>query len=353
VRIDQLLPSLAEHDAITNHARQVRRALRAAGHESDIYAEIIDPPLATEARHESECPRGPDPDRLLIYHGSTESSMVRWLERSARKGQQLAVNYHNVTPASYFTRWDPGAAKRSKHARRQLARLAGVTDLAIADSPFNQTELDWWGYRNSRVAPLLVDTARFVAAQPTVAGAGEGRWLFVGRVAPNKCHHDLIAAFAVYRRLFDPEARLTIVGWSVVDTYRAALADLANRLEVAGAVNWRVGIPFTELIAEYQRSDVFVCLSEHEGFCVPLLEAMGSGVPIVAYRAAAVGETVADAGVLLAGKDPMIVAAAVSELLGDGERRRRVVDAGRARVARFSLEVSVPLFVAALADRSG
>jgi glycosyltransferase involved in cell wall biosynthesis len=162
-----------------------------------------------------------------------------------------------------------------------------------------------------------------------------------------------MSAFAVYRRLFDPEARLTIVGWSAVETYRAALENLADRLELAGAVDWRMGIPFTELISEYQRSDVFVCLSEHEGFCVPLLEAMGSGVPIVAYRAAAVGDTVADAGVLLDDKDPVVVAAAVHELLEDGERWQRLIDIGRARAATFSLDVTAPLFIDTVADKPG
>jgi L-malate glycosyltransferase len=347
VRIDQLLPSLAQHDAITNHALQIRTALRGAGHQSEIYAEIIDPRLQSEAGHESECSRKPDPDRLLIYHGSTDSSMVRWLEDSAKRGQRLAVNYHNITPASYFTRWDPAAAKRSKRARRQMARLAGVTGLAIADSRFNQADLETWGYSNSTVVPILVDIARF-PTPPMAANAGPGRWLFVGRVAPNKCHHDLIAAFAVYRRLFDPEARLTIVGWSAVETYRAALEDLAERLVVAGAIDWRVDIPFTELVTEYRRSDVFVCLSEHEGFCVPLLEAMAVGVPIAAYRAAAVGDTVADAGILLDYKDPAVVAVAVRELLQDGEGRRRLIDAGRARAATFSVDVTAPLFVEAV-----
>jgi glycosyltransferase involved in cell wall biosynthesis len=219
-----------------------------------------------------------------------------------------------------------------------------VTSLAIADSPFNQTDLDQWSYANPIVSPLLVDTGRFLAA-PSKPSSPHGRWLFVGRVAPNKCHHDLIAAFAVYRRLFDPEARLTIVGWSAVETYRAALVDLADRLEVRAAVDWRPDIPFTELVAEYQGSDVFVCLSEHEGFCVPLLEAMAVGLPVLAYRAAAVGDTVANAGTLLDDKDPLVVAVAVHQLLEDDVRRRRQVDAGRARAETFSLDVTIPAFI--------
>jgi glycosyltransferase involved in cell wall biosynthesis len=126
------------------------------------------------------------------------------------------------------------------------------------------------------------------------------------------------------------------------------LEDLADRLEVAGAIDWRVDIPFTDLIVEYQRSDVFVCLSEHEGFCVPLLEAMAVGVPIVAYRAAAVGDTVADAGVLLDDKDAVVVAVAVRDLLEDAARRRRLVDAGRAQAAAFSLDATAPLFIKAV-----
>jgi glycosyltransferase involved in cell wall biosynthesis len=330
MRIDQLLPSFTPHDAISNHALMVRQSLIRAGYQSDIYADIINPPFDREARPATECQRAPDPERVLLYHGSTESESVRWLEAAARQGQRLAVNYHNITPAGYFTPWDPATAKRSKAGRRQMARLAAVVGLAIADSAYNRAELDGWGYAHAVVSPLLLDLPPMGGSRPV---GGTSNWLFVGRIAPNKCHHDVIAAFAVYQRLYQPEARLTFVGWSAIPSYLAALRDLAAALGVSARVEWRNGISLTELVSAYRAADALVCLSEHEGFCVPLVEAMAAGVPVVAYRAAAVPETVGSAGVLLDSKEPLTVAAEVHELLSDPARLSSLVSAGTARAA--------------------
>jgi glycosyltransferase involved in cell wall biosynthesis len=352
VRIDQLLPSLSGHDAIGNHALRLRSALRDAGYLSDIYAEHISPGLEGDAAPPKDCPRRPDPDRVLVYHASTESSMVRWLKHSAAQGQLLAIDYHNITPSPYFTRWDPAASKRAKRARAQLAALADVTALALADSGYNQAELATLGFDDPVVSPLLIDVSPFSpSARPSTNEGAAGRWLFVGRIAPNKCHHDLIAAFAVYRKLFDPRAQLSLVGWNATATYRSALDGLTASLELQDAVSWREAISLTDLVAEYQQAEVFVCLSEHEGFCVPLIEAMSAGVPVVAYRAAAIGDTVGSAGVLLGDKDPVVVACAVRELITTPARRAELVAAGRERAAAFTVEASAAHFISTLETR--
>lgn len=349
MRIDQLLPSLSGHDAIGNHALRLRAAFRDAGYRSDIYAESISASVEREAIPANDCPRRPDPGRVLVYHASTESSMIEWLKDSAGQGQPLVVDYHNITPYSYFTRWDPASAKRAKRSRTQLAELAPVADLAVADSGYNQQELAELGFHNPVVSPLLIDVSGFRPRAEHSSSEGAGRrWLFVGRITPNKCHHDLIAAFAIYRKLFDPHAQLSLVGWSAIATYRSALDRLITKLEVGKAVKWREAAPLTELVAEYQQADVFVCLSEHEGFCVPLVEAMSTGVPVVAYRAAAVGGTLGTAGVLLDDKDPLAVAEAVHELVEDPARRDALVDAGRERAMSFSAEQTAAQFVSTL-----
>lgn len=346
MRIDQLVPSFARHDAISNHVLQVRRVLRDAGFQSDIWFEMVDDRLNGEARSYLECPPTPDRDRLLVYHASTQSPMAAWLEDVATAGQPVASDYHNVTPSRYFARWEPPAARSMYQARRELVRLAPHTALAVADSAYNAAEFDELGYRNTAVCPLLVDLDEYHAPPDAKTlerlrrqrDVGGHHWLFVGRVAPNKCQHDVIAAFAVYRRLFDARARLTLVGGPTSPHYLWALEEMITELELADSVEMRERVPFSELLAYFGVADLFVCLSEHEGFCVPILEAMELGVPVLAYAAAAVTDTVKEAGVLLTDKDPLVVACAADDLLTDHDRRATLVDLGRRRAAGFALE---------------
>jgi glycosyltransferase involved in cell wall biosynthesis len=177
--------------------------------------------------------------------------------------------------------------------------------------------------------------------------------LFVGRISPNKCQHDVVAAFAVYRRLFDPAATLSLVGGITSLDYKHALQRLATELGVEAGVEFRDGVTFTELLAHYRAADVFVCLSEHEGFCVPILEAMELGVPVIAFASTAVTDTVSSAGVLLDDKDPLAVACAVDELLSDDTRRAALVESGRARAVTFSLPATSKQFLDSLSSWLG
>ena len=345
MRIDQLVPGFAPHDAIGNHVLQVRRLLRGAGFDSDIYGEHILGSMKTEARPWRTCPPS-EPNRVLLYQDSTHSVMADWLVERARAGQRVLSNYHNITPASFYARWLPEGAGSMVEARRELVALAPHVELAIAVSRFNEVELEEVGYADTTVCPALVDLERYHDRPDRRTfdrlrrrrDAGGPQWLFVGRVAPNKCQHDVIAAFAVYRRLFEPEARLTLVGGINAPRYLRALEMQIQDLELGDSVEVLDGLSHTELLSHFMVADVFVCLSEHEGFCVPLLESMEIGLPTVAFASSAIPETLGDAGVLLADKDPLEVACSVAELLADTDRYEALVAAGRARAGDFALE---------------
>lgn len=344
MRIDQFVPGFAPHDAISNHVLQVRRVLRGAGFDSDIYGEWIVGPHRQEARPYQECSTS-GRDRALLYHASTHSDMVAWLVARAEQGEAVLTDYHNITPASYYARWLPEGAASMAAAREELVEMAPHVELALADSMFNEAELVEVGYARTVTCRLLVDLERYhdppdrrtLNRLRRRRDAGGARWLFVGRVAPNKCQHDVMAAFAVYRRLFDPDAHLTLVGGIAAPRYLRALQMMATDLDLGDSVEILDGLSHAELLAYFIVADVFVCLSEHEGFCVPLLEAMEVGVPTVSYAAAAVPETVADSGVLLLDKDPLEVACAVADLLGDEARVKALVAAGQARAGEFAL----------------
>jgi glycosyltransferase involved in cell wall biosynthesis len=341
--VHQFLPVFAAGDAIGNHVLRIRDTLRAAGYDSEIFADDIHPPVRRHARHflEFEPPAGGRGVHLL-YHLSTGSRMAGWL---ADRPVPLAVDYHNITPAEYFDRWQPQAAQVARAARAEMRKLASATAYGLADSSYNAQELLDEGYPDTAVVPILIDWAEYEAAPDAAtltrlrrrAEGGGAQWLFVGRVAANKCQHDVVAAFAAYRELFDRKARLAIVGGRTLLLYARALERLAVELGVAEAVDFTDNLTFPQLLAHYRSADVFVSLSEHEGFCVPVVEAMRFGVPTVAFASTAVPETVGDATLLLSDKDPLTVAVAVQRVLTDDVVRKALIEAGHRRVEHFSL----------------
>jgi glycosyltransferase involved in cell wall biosynthesis len=346
--VHQVLPVLAPHDAVGNHTLQVRDALRQAGFESEVFAEHRIGHHRGTGQALTDLPEGTAAPDLLIYQSSTGSSAVEVL---LRRSDPLVVNYHNITPASFFEPWDDQAASSMRRARTQLGSLARRSRLAVADSPFNAAELTELGYAPVVVSPLLLDLdARLAAPDPAVAEhlarTRRGRhWLFVGRLAPNKCQHDLIAAFAAYRALYDDGARLTLIGSEAAASYSDALYGLVDDLDLNAAVTFTGAVSDAELAAYYDDADAFVCLSQHEGFCVPVLEAMRHDVPVVARAAGAVPDTAADAAVLVDDGSPHPVAAAVHSLLQDEPFRAALVAAGRGRVDAYSLESAREAFV--------
>lgn len=341
-RVDQVIPSLASRDAIGNHTLQVRALLRDLGLESDIYYGNATADVAGEGRPLDAL--GPvHPERWLLYQMSIGSPAG---EVVAGRDDPLLVNYHNITPAELLARFEPAIAEEARWGRAQLGALAGRTRLAVCDSAYNAGELERAGYRSTAVVPLLVDFAGFGgAADPECLArlearraAGGADWLFVGKVAPHKAEHDLVKALAVYRRIYDPRARLTVVGGAISEAYRRLVEELAAGLGLAEAVTLVGSVSHGELVAHYQAADVFTCASDHEGFCVPLVEAMYHRLPVVAHGVAAVPETVGGAGVLVADKDPLRFAATVHRVLADAALRRRLADAAGRRVADLALE---------------
>jgi glycosyltransferase involved in cell wall biosynthesis len=342
-RIDQVLHILAAHDAIGTHVLHMRTALRGAGYLSDIYAGDAHPEVRDQARSLDDLPVGPRRDTWLLFHHSTGSAVA---EAVLRRGEPKMLDYHNITPPAYVRRWAPWAREELELGLEQLRALAPVAFFGIAHSRFSEDELHAAGCTRTAVMAPLVDMDRMragadapdLAARRRAERAGGGSdWLFVGRIAPHKAQHDLIKAFACYRRLYDPQARLHLIGTSLGTDYRRALERFAERLGLSEAVRLVGMASAAELTTYYRSSDVFVCASDHEGFCVPIVEAMALGVPVVAYGATAVGETVGDGGLVFADKAPMTLATAVHRVVTDAGVRRTLVEAGKRRAQEFSL----------------
>jgi L-malate glycosyltransferase len=334
--VHQVLGTFADRDAVGCHALALREALRSRGVDSEIYADEITEGargLALPIEALARLPR--DPESVLVYQAAGFAPAA---DTAARRNETFVVNYHNVTPSGFFTPWEPTVAPTLDAARLQLGRLAPQTVLAIADSRFNRHDLLDMGYHRVEVVPVLIDTQRLTTIGRSLWPERPGtRWLFVGRIAPNKAQHEVIKSFAVYRQLDDPDAVLALPGRSSSHRYRAALDAFIAALDLDSAVLRPGSLPDAELGALYRDADVFVCLSHHEGFCNTVIEAMAFGVPVVSGSEAALPETIGPAGLLLDRASPALVAAAVRRVVTDSQVRHSLVEAGLVRHSLFAL----------------
>jgi glycosyltransferase involved in cell wall biosynthesis len=341
--VHQFVPTL-EPGAVGAHTLVVRDTLRNAGHDSEIFTSEVDPAWADRGAHLLRDARARAD--VVVYQMAIGSVVA---DAVLARDEPIVVNHHNLTPMRYITGWQPVAAHGVVWGRGQLRELATRARLGIADSTYNENDLMEAGFTRTTVVPILLDLTT-LDVEPALAPArtNAATWLFVGRLAPNKAQHDIVKAFAAYRRFHDAGARLTLVGGGREDGYARTLQRFIHALGLDDAVTLTGNVSPAELAARYRAADVFVVCSEHEGFCVPLLEAMHYGVPIVAYAATAVPETLGEAGLLLDVKDPCTVAAAVDHLLRDSTLRHQLTEAGARRVREFDLSRTGPAFVEAV-----
>ena len=318
----------APGDAITQEMLFLRGVLHSMGYESEIFAEHVHPMLGHEIHRLSDyCAAD---DQLLLWH---HSMGIDAFEDVARLPDDKAVIYHNVTPASYFS--DPGAAYYSELGRAQLRLLARVARAALAASNFNRREMLAAGFDSAEVLPPRLHFDAFVPG-PSSSKERTPDWVFVGRLVPNKCQHHLMAPFAEYRKRFAPSARLVLVGDLSHGRYVEVVTETAERLGLRDAVDLTGKLSESQLIHVLQSSGAYVSMSDHEGFGVPLLESMAAGLPVFAYAAAAVPETVGGAGCLFDNKGAEQVASLVGGVLKDESRLRSILDAQGLRLQRLA-----------------
>ena len=336
--INQWVPAAHRGDAVGDNARLLRDLCRQWGHEAEIYALTIDDDLAGEIRpwDDAESRRGD----VTILHYAVPSPMSAAFGRLP--GARV-LQYHNVTPAHFFAPFHAGIAAMAAAGRRELTTLVGRVDLALGVSEYNRDELDRMGFAPTGVLPLVVDLARLRRGRPVPAldrllGDGLANILFVGRIVPNKKIEDHIRLAEQFKRYVDTQYRFVFVGrHDAVPHYYSTIRALIAEYKMLPDRFWFTGaVPDDELATYYRHAHAYVSLSEHEGFCAPLVEAMAMDVPVLAYAEAAVPETLGGAGVAFAPKDLEYAAELLGALVYDEPFRGQVIAGQRRRLKDFS-----------------
>lgn len=356
MEIHQIVVSASAGDAVTNAALGFQEVLQRVGH-SGLFARYIDPRLDGKVFPLSVYEACAEPDDLLIYHVSIGEPEV--LQFLLGRRQRLVIVYHNITPPEFFAELDPAFAGLLARGRAELEALRGRAELALAVSSYNAAELQRLGFADVRVSPLPVDLSALQRLEPdpaTMEALGRIEApiaLYVGQLLPHKRPDLLLQAHHVLTTYLVPDAQLVLLGPARAEAYHRALREFAAELNLQG-VQFPGWVTDAQLAAYYANADVFVTMSEHEGFCVPLLEAMSFDVPVLARAFGAIPDTMGDAGLLLPpDDDPMLIAEATAELLTSPALRSGLVECGRRRVAAFDVDVANATFLGHLLDMVG
>jgi L-malate glycosyltransferase len=341
MRVHQMVARMETGDAVSNQALAIHEILQGWDIESRIFAHDMEAPCRRVASLDSEYkPYMNHPEDLLIYHFSIYCENNELFLKS--RNHKMLI-YHNITPAEFFDGFFQQAADHCRQGRGLLPLLRD-SDLGVGVSDFNRRELVEAGFdeEKTRVLPILprVDRLDSLPIEPIMErrfADGKVNFLFVGRVVPNKKLEDVIKLFYTYHRGVNACSRLLIAG-TMLSTYCSALQAMVDRMGIEERVHFLGKVGDSSLKSLYRVADYYVSMSEHEGFCVPLLEAFHFGVPVLAYDAGAIAETMGGAGVLFEEKDYPLLAEFVDRLERDAFLRQRIIEAQRKRLEEFTID---------------
>jgi len=303
----------------------LRKIFSGWGYDSEIFTGLNAPGIEIKARLAGDMPDNSDPDDILLYHASINSDVGEIFRRSSQK--QVLI-YHNITPADYFLGYDLFTYLECRKGRRDLGKFIPTCDLALADSTFNADELRSLGFPRVELLPFPFDPSSLDGpADPAIIRQYSGdnpTILFVGRLAPNKKQEDILSVFYYFQTIHQPGSRLVLVGPDNLPEYSDFLSRRAGELGLNN-VTITGKISPEELRAYYRSADIFLCLSEHEGFCVPLLESLYYHIPVVAYAAGAIPETLNGSGILIHRKNPLQIATLLNRILTDHNLNAKLI----------------------------
>jgi glycosyltransferase involved in cell wall biosynthesis len=349
MNVHQFLTSYSYGDAIGNEALEIRDFLRANHIESEIFTLHFHPRYAGQVRNYLDYDRFSDPGNLVIFHFSIGSPVIK---KFLRLPDKKIIIYHNITPYEFFLDYHRVLAKECYKGRLELKSLADKVDLALGDSEYNRGELVAAGFTHTGVLPLVMDFAKFdrlpLPVLSELFADGKHNLLVVGRIIPNKKVEDVIKTFHLYQKYFHADSRLFIVGeYRGFERYLTALQDLVRELQVKN-VHFSGHIPLAEVVSYFKLSHLYLHLSEHEGFCAPIPESFHCGIPVVAYDAGAVAETMNHGGMLVREKNLLGIAALCHEIITRPELKAALLAGQEKAVEKYRRQRSGEILLAFL-----
>lgn len=328
--IHQMLPNYMPLDAIGNCVTGMRDLLRGWGYESEIFANVIHESL--EARNYRLFGAEND-DSYVIYHYSTGSPVNRFALDNA---ERMILMYHNITPARFFSGFNEDAERNCREGRDLLKKFAGKVKFAMAGSPYNARELEEMGFGSVAVVPYILDFQKIEPSGTRPFDDDKTNILFVGRISPNKRYEDLLKIFYFYRKYVNTNSRLVLVGgYGPAERYYLYLQYIIDSLEIPD-VHFAGFVPDGKMGDYYENASLFLCMSQHEGFCIPVIEAMRFRLPVVALAGTAVTDTMGYAGALVNRSDPNEIAELMGLILEDNIYRSAIIETQLKRVDDFS-----------------
>jgi glycosyltransferase involved in cell wall biosynthesis len=327
MQIHQFTTSFSYGDAIGNEAVEIRDYLRDKGYESEIFSLFYHPRYANQIIDYREYDKYSDRDNIVIFHFSIGSPVTK---KFLRIPDRKVIIYHNITPHHFFLDYHRTLAKDCFKGRIELKSIKDKVDLALGDSIYNEQELIEAGYPNTGVLPLVMNFEKFnIPVTPVIKELFDDNkinLLFVGRIIPNKKVEDVIKSYHLYKKYFNPNSRLIIVGESRgFERYKTALDRLIGKLKVTD-IHFTGHIPDDELISYFKLADVYLHMSEHEGFCAPVPESFYLKKPVIAFNAGAVKETMRGGGILVNNKSFLRIAGLIDAVLGNSELKQKILD---------------------------
>lgn len=340
MKIVQVVPTVAFGDAIGNETIAIKKMLSDAGYQTELYADGVDKRLPSDTAKPVQKLKT-SKDDIIIYHLATGTPLNYEM---GRQNCRLFIRYHNITPSKFFKGYSTKLAALDEEGYAGARFLADKADHILAVSEYNLSDLRGMGYQCSAdVVPILLALDDY-KKKPNdgvikkYTSDGYTNILFTGRIVPNKKHEDIIRAFYYYKKYFNEKSRLIFVGnESGMEKYYNRLKDYISLTGLEDVI-FTGHIKFDEILAYYKIADLFLCLSEHEGFCVPLVEAMYFDVPVLAYDCCAVPDTLGGGGIVIDNKEPRYVAEWMNQIITDEKLRQEMKEAGRKRLTFLSRE---------------
>lgn len=341
--IHQFVHTLSYGDAISSEVLALRRSFKECGIDSEIYCINVHPRYKGEAHDYRDFVKQQSIDfngtAILHYSlGSPLNDLYRSLSKATR-----SLIYHNLTPPHWFEGVNPRIVADIERGQEELPKLCSETHLLIADSKYNASELQALGF-NATVLELMIDPARWdVPANPGITSLlkseGGVNILHIGRFAPNKKIEDIVKIFYFFHHHVNRNSRLWLAGIDIdTELYSFAIKRLVEELRLSHAVTFAGCLDDTEIRALYENSDAYLCMSEHEGFCLPAIEAMHFGLPVIAYASSALPDTIGQGGILVKEKKHPEIAELINKICNDQTLRETLISKGKERVRELQFD---------------